>query len=336
MSQITDRIYRDFYGFREKPFNLTPDPKFLCLTEKHLEALDHLLYGLEQKAGFIMLVGDVGAGKTTVSRALFEMLDNRYVTALILHPFLADEDLLASILQDLGEKPRGTTRRQLLEQLNLFILERKAEGKTVVLLFDEAQNLTRKTLEQIRILSNLETDKEKLLQIVLIGQKELETKLARKELRQLNQRIGVRYYLFPLDREETARYLYHRLQVAGDQGTTLFNRGAVKQIYAFSGGVPRLINLAADRALLAGYVSVTKNITRSLARKGILSISGRPAPRERIQEEEAVTLLSFLVMMLIIMGGFLALWIGNEYWDWEKTAQVIIQPIAAGFMQERA
>lgn len=336
MTRITERIYRDFYGLREKPFNLTPDPRFLCLTDKHQEALDHLIYGLEQRAGFILLLGEVGAGKTTVCRALLERLDNHYVTALILHPFLAEEDLLGNILRDLRVDPSGTTSRELLDDLNRFVLERKAEDQTVVVIFDEAQNLSPETLEKIRILSNLETDREKLLQIVFIGQKELEGKLNRAELRQLNQRIGVRYYLVPLNREETARYLTHRLDFAGDRGSILFSRGAVREIYGFSKGMPRLINLAADRALLAGFVQETKTITRDMARKGIRSLSLRSGEGKDRFGLENLTPVNLLVIAGIVLGGFFILWLGSHYWDWGSAAEKIVQPITTGFLQEQA
>jgi general secretion pathway protein A len=333
---ITSRIYQDFYGLREKPFNLTPDPKFLCLTEKHQEALDHLLYGLEQKTGFILFLGEVGAGKTTVCRALLERMEQDYVIALILHPFLAEENLLATIIRDLGVVPRGETKRELLDQLNAFILARKVEGKTVALIFDESQNLSSKALEEIRILSNLETDKEKLLQIVLIGQKELETKLSRKELRQLNQRIGVRYYLNPLDRQETGRYLAHRLQVAGDEGTIQFAKGAVREIFSFSKGIPRLINLAADRTLLAGYVKGTKTLTREMAGRGIRSLSGRPDYQEGRYPQESLTTVSVLIMALIVLGGFFLLWAASHYWEWGEAPNTFILNIPAGFLREHA
>ncbi len=333
---IPSKMYQDFYGLREKPFNLTPDPKFLCLTEKHQEALDHLTYGLEQKTGFILFLGEVGAGKTTVCRALLEKLDQNYVVALILHPFLAEENLLATIIRDLGEVPRGESKRELLEQLNDFILARKAEGKTIVLIFDESQNLSPKALEEIRILSNLETDKEKLLQIILIGQKELETKLARQELRQLNQRIGVRYYLFPLNREETGRYIAHRLQVAGDPGTIHFARAAVREIFSFSKGIPRLINLAADRALLAGYVKGTKTITREMARMGIRSLSIRSDLQERRAAQESLTPASLLILAFIVLGGFLLLWAVSHYWQWWEAPNQFILTIPVGYLREYA
>jgi general secretion pathway protein A len=333
---IVSRVYQDFFDLREKPYSLTPDPRFLCLTEKHQEALDHLLYGLEQKTGFSLLLGEVGAGKTTICRALLEKLDDRYVTALILHPFLAEEDLLANILRDLHLTPRGRTKRELLEELYGFILERKAEGKTVVLIFDESQNLSPEVLEEIRILSNLETDQEKLIQIILIGQMELEAKLARKELRQLNQRIGVRYYLDPLNRKETDRYLAHRLRVAGNGGAIQFTGGAVREIFAFSRGIPRLINLAADRALLVGYVQETKNITRKMARKGVASLSGRPDTEKFFSAGETLSPVYLLVMAFIIISGFTVLWLGSEYLNWWGSVNKIVQIIPAGFLQEQA
>jgi general secretion pathway protein A len=262
-------------------------------------------------------------------------LDDRYSTALLLHPFLAEEDLLANILRDLGLTPQGNSKRELLDQLYRFILDRRAEGKTVVLIFDESQNLSPRVLEEIRILSNLETDQEKLIQIILIGQRELEAKLARKDLRQLNQRIGVRYYLEPLNREETGRYLNHRLQVAGSGGRIRFTPGAVREVFAFSKGIPRLINLAADRALLAGYVQETKTISRKMARQGIASLSGRAESGKTYWGPEPLSPVSLLVLVLIVLGGFTVLWLGSEYLNWWGTANKIVQVIPAGFIQEQ-
>jgi len=307
---VTDPIYHTFFGLKEKPFNLTPDPKFLFLTDKHQEALDHLIFGLEQKSGFILLLGEVGAGKTTVCRTLLEKLDDSYITALILHPFLAEENLLATILRDLNQTPGGATKRELLEELNRFILARRLEGKTIVLLFDESQNLSPEALEQIRILSNLETDKDKLLQIILIGQKELEIKLNRPELRQLNQRIGVRYYLPPLNKHETGRYLSHRLSVAGNDSSIRFSPRAVDEIYTYSKGIPRLINLAADRALIAGFTRETRAVNRSLARMGIRSLDSQDSVGGFHRILKPVNLLTLFIVFAFMFGGIVFFWLG--------------------------
>jgi general secretion pathway protein A len=202
-------MYLEFFNLREKPFGLTPDPRFLFFSEKHREALDHLLYGIHQREGFVLISGDTGTGKTTLCRALIERLDpNEVATALILNPLLNETELLKAILEDFGLPATGATRKELLDVLNRFLLETLAAGKTAVLIIDEAQNLSTNCLEQVRLLSNLETDKEKLIQIILAGSEELPAKLEKPELRHLQQRISIRYHLRPLDREEARRYLH--------------------------------------------------------------------------------------------------------------------------------
>jgi general secretion pathway protein A len=331
---VTDPIYHTFFGLKEKPFNLTPDPKFLFLTDKHQEALDHLIFGLEQKSGFILLLGEVGAGKTTVCRSLLEKLDDRYITALILHPFLAEENLLATILRDLNQTPGGATKRELLEELNQFILARRLEGKNIVLLFDESQNLSPEALEQIRILSNLETDKDKLLQIILIGQKELENKLNRPELRQLNQRIGVRYYLPPLNKQETGRYLSYRLSVAGNDGSIRFSPRAVDAIYTYSKGIPRLINLAADRALIAGFTRETRAVNRSLARMGIRSLCSRDSDGGFPRFLKPINPLALFIIFAFLFGSIVLFWLGIQLRNGEPQTYKITLAIPAASTRE--
>ncbi len=267
-------MYEQFYGFHESPFNITPDPRFLFLSRRHREALDHLLYGLQERKGFIQITGEVGAGKTTLCRALLEQLGPAYKTALVLNPFLTCEQLLWLILVELGLSPESQDRMSNLQLLNHFLLEQLTRGNDVVLLIDEAQDLDSELLEQVRLLSNLETDQRKLLQIVLIGQPELRTLLDRKELRQLRQRITVRYHIAPLSRSETDAYIQHRLHVAGANSRPSFQRGAIRKIHRYAGGIPRLINAVCDKTLLCGYVMGTDQLTAGHVRRAIRELEG--------------------------------------------------------------
>ena len=211
-------MYEEFYGLREMPFNITPDPRFLFFSERHREAFDHLLFGISQRKGFIQITGEVGAGKTTLCRALFETLGEEYETALILNPRMTRLQLLRSILAEFGLESKGNDRVAGLERLNAFLLERLEGEQDAVLVIDEAQDMSIELLEEVRLLSNLETDQRKLLQIVLMGQPELRDLLDDKRLRQLRQRITVRYHLTPLTLHETEHYISHRLRLAGGNG----------------------------------------------------------------------------------------------------------------------
>jgi general secretion pathway protein A len=283
-------MYEEYFGLKEKPFSLTPDPRFLFLSADHKGALDHLLYGIQRREGFLAITGDIGTGKTTICRTMLERLDPGVQTALILNPLLSEREILSAILEDFGiTYPGQPPRKTLIDLLNLFLLDQAKNGGAAILIIDEAQNLAPNVLEQIRILSNLETDKEKLLQIILVGQRELRDKLESKALRQLNQRISVRYHLAPLSPEETVRYIEHRLTVAGAKGGIEFTPGAYQAIYGFSRGFPRLINLIADRALLAGYVAGSTCITKEMVSEGRQSIAGngmktRPAFRSPMRQ----------------------------------------------------
>ncbi|HUI06590.1 MAG TPA: AAA family ATPase [Verrucomicrobiae bacterium] len=267
-------MYLQYYNLREAPFNITPDPRFLFFSSKHQEAFNHLLFGIHQRKGFIELTGEVGAGKTTVCRKLLEDLGPRYKTALILNPCLTSYQLLKTIALEFGLKPRGIDRVAYLQALNEFVLEEVNQSNNIVLVIDEAQDLTDELLEQVRLLSNLETDQQKLMQIVLMGQPELRKKLSQPELRQLRQRITVRYHLQPLDLAETAGYINHRLALAGANGTPSFDEGAIKLVYKYSGGIPRLINAVCDKTLLAGFVTQTGLITRQLVDLAVEELEG--------------------------------------------------------------
>ena len=270
-------VYNDFYRFREAPFNITPDPRFLFFSERHREAFNHILFGVKERKGFIQITGDVGAGKTTVCRAILKELGPTFRTALVLNPTMTSGQLLRTILTEFGLKPGRSDRVSSLDMLNEFLLHEAIIGNDVVLFIDEAQDLDWDLLEQVRLLSNLETEKSKLLQIVLLGQPELRDKLEQSNLRQLRQRITVRYHLKPLSREDTDAYIRHRLSVAGSNGRPIFTPWAVRRIYGYSGGVPRLINAVCDKTLLCGYVTGTDKLTLAHVRRAIRELEGNPS-----------------------------------------------------------
>lgn len=261
-------MYEQFYNFKEKPFNVTSDPSFFYLSRKHQEAFSHLIYGIDQRKGILEITGEIGTGKTTLCRALLNRLDKRIKTAFILNPSFSEVQLLQLIIEDLGINPKTRSKIHLISELNKFLIKESNEGGNVVLIIDEAQNLKASQLEQIRLLSNLETEKEKLLQIILVGQPELKEKLALPQLRQLNQRISVKYHIQPLDRDEVKDYIEHRLNVATQNGNEIqFNSEALEEIFLYSQGIPRLINIICDRALLAGFVLNSKNITYEIIKR---------------------------------------------------------------------
>ena len=332
-------MYLDFFGLNEKPFSLTPDPRFLYLSESHRQALDHLIYGVQEHEGFILIVGDIGTGKTTICRELLEKLDKRVASALILNPMLSEQELLEAIVQDfdirlevtgqedetaqqsrkvfesldsetqsalelnpmmpgervleniLGkmepERPAQLSKKGLIDQLNAHLLKLAEKGGNAVLIIDEAQNLSPQVLEQIRILSNLETTKQKLLQIVLVGQLELKRMLEQPELRQLNQRISIRYRLKPLTYEETKRYMEHRLFVAGSNSSVTFTDHACRNIYDYSKGVPRLINLICERCLLAAYVDQVRKVDSDMVLRCRDSLEGNLEDLQAAEKDAA-------------------------------------------------
>lgn len=259
-------MYCDFFGFREKPFTITPNPNFIYLSCIHREAFAHLLYGIDGHAGFIALTGEVGTGKTTLLRTLLSQLSpEKYRSALIFNPCLSGEQLLANICREFGIESSEQNRFGYLDDLNRYLLEQNAAGRTVVLVIDEAQNLAPDVLEQVRMISNLETEQDKLIQIVLAGQPELNDVLNRHDLRQLSQRITVRCRLTPMQLNDTGDYISHRLKVSGSRIPGLFSSGAVKQIYRFSKGIPRLINVACEQALVMAWTQESLCVTPSIA-----------------------------------------------------------------------
>jgi general secretion pathway protein A len=270
-------MYLSFYGLADKPFSITPDPRYLYLGGRHTEALAHLVYGITEAGGFVQLTGEVGTGKTTVIRSLLARQPDNTEIALILNPRMNSTEFIATLCSELGitlPDAARSSEKALIDLLNRHLLEAHARGKRVVLIVDEAQNLTPELLEQVRLLTNLETETQKLLQIILIGQPELRDMLARNDLRQLAQRITGRYHLDPLSREESAAYVRHRLRIAGAT-VEIFTNGALAELYRVSGGVPRLINIIGDRALLGGYSADQHVITAALIRRAAGEVSGR-------------------------------------------------------------
>ena len=273
-------MYRDFFGFSEKPFTITPNPQFIYLSEHHREAFAHLLYGIDSHAGFIAMTGEVGTGKTTVLRTLLTQLDaEKYRSALIFNPCLSGEQLLASICREFGLEADECNRFGSLDTLNRFLLEQHGAGKTVVLVVDEAQNLTPDVLEQVRMISNLETERDKLIQIILAGQPELNDVLSRHDLRQLSQRITVRCRLTPMNKSDTGNYIRHRLKISGCRISELFSSGAIKRIYRFSRGVPRLINIVCEQALIMAWTQESGTVTPAIASRVIMET--QPGPDRR-------------------------------------------------------
>ncbi|MEE9279856.1 MAG: AAA family ATPase [Myxococcota bacterium] len=273
-------MYTEFFGLEEKPFALVPDPKYMFMGWSHREAFAHLLYGIEQGEGFIEIIGQVGTGKTTLCRTLLARLAPDMEIAYIFLPSQTEIELLSAINREFGLCARGSTRGELLDELNHFLLEKYAAGRRVLLVIDEAQNLGPAVLEQLRLLSNLETERGKLVQIVLIGQPELDENLSRGDLRQLRQRITVRWRLGPLERDEVAEYLEHRLRIAGLAGTSLFTPRAARTMYRVSRGIPRVVNAVADRALLAAYSRGQHSVDGGTVRRAFaeLPASRRPRP----------------------------------------------------------
>lgn len=296
-------MYEAFYGLTEKPFNLTPDPHFLYLSKKHKEAFAHLMFGIKNRTGFVMVTGEVGTGKTTICRSLLGRLDSDTEVSFIFNPCLSQEELLQKINEDFGISSTASNVKDLVDELNGYLLEQRTQGKNCVLVIDEAQNLEPKVLEQIRLLSNLETEKEKLLQIVLIGQPELGEHLALPELRQLNQRITARYHLEPLNQEETLQYIAYRLRIAGGRRKIRFSRSSIRAVYKYSDGTPRVINSICDRALLIGYTLEHRDITKAIVKRAAKELRGERVHRKR----KAFTARSLVPSPAFLMAVIIAL-----------------------------
>ena len=299
-------MYQEFFGISDKPFQITPDPRFLYLTQRHRDGLAHLLYGADEAGGFILLTGEVGTGKTMLCRSVLEQMPEHINVALILNPRQNSRELLASICDELNIPYRRSTNslKYLVDRLNLYLLKKHAQGKRTVLVIDEAQNLSSEVLEQIRLLTNLEVSTQKLLQIILIGQPELQTILARPELRQLAQRITARFHLTPLSRDEAVAYIRHRLQIVGFKGE-LFTRRAMYLVHRLSGGVPRLINNICERSMMGAYAENVHRVDRNLVRKAAGEVL---QPIERLQPTQWVAggaIAAGTVALLLSGWGFI-------------------------------
>jgi general secretion pathway protein A len=323
-------MYEKFFGLKEPAFSLTPDPSFLFLNKRSKVAIDTILYAIERREGFSLIIGDVGTGKTTTCWALLERLAQKNIsTALIQNPMLSETDILKSILQDLGvrsdepqtlpdpeggdKSPRqifdgdwmeGMSKKQLLDRLNHFLVARAMENVFTVLIIDEAQDASTTLLEQLRLLSNLETAKKKLLQIIFVGQLELDQKLKAHSMRQLNQRISVRFETRALTKEDTERYIRHRLAVAGGAPRLRFGSGVFRSVWRYSRGCPRLINLICDRALLGGYTERSHVITRRLVRRAALSLQGKDEGM-RIAPGWLRRIIPFAIPAVLLLSAFL-------------------------------
>jgi general secretion pathway protein A len=300
-------MYEAYFGLQENPFTLSPDPRYLYLSAQHREALNCLIYGIGEKKGFMVVTGGIGTGKTTLCRALLAGLDGTTASALIFNPALSDIELLKTINQEFGIRMVGRgTKKRYLDGLNAFLMRNFAAGKNAVLLIDEAQNLSHSVLEQIRMLSNLETVREKLIQIVLLGQPELRRLLALPSLRQLNERITVRYDLRPLVREDVRRYIEHRLATAGVETNGVFTAGSYALISRLSRGIPRRINAICDRALLIAYGRDMKTVDRRLVRAAVGDIGPGYLAEMDVRRRAVRLLIAALVAAaLLLAAGYL-------------------------------
>ena len=293
-------MYPEYFGLKESSFSITPDPHYLFLSQQHREALAHLLFGIGDSGGFVLLTGEVGTGKTTVCRAFIEQAPDHVDIALILNPALTVNELLQVICNEFGIEitDEQQTNKTLLDHLNHYLLQAHADGRRPVLIIDEAQNLKPEVLEQIRLLTNLETSKHKLLQIFLIGQPELRTLLQKQELRQLAQRITARFHLAALNEKETRAYIQHRLAIAGVD-RPLFDKRAVKQIFQISDGIPRLVNILCDRALLGAYATNRQAVNRNIVNRAATELAGE----DKLPRKHSPAMRILITLLLVVMAG---------------------------------
>ncbi|MGD2137494.1 MAG: AAA family ATPase [Gammaproteobacteria bacterium] len=295
-------MYKKHFTLNERPFSIAPDPRFLYMSARHREALAHLLYGLDEDGGFVQLTGEVGTGKTTICRCLLEQVPENVDLALVLNPKVTAAELIATVCDELGIEHAGedSSIKALTDVLNQYLLDAYARGRHTVLIIDEAQNLSADVLEQVRLLTNLETATQKLLRIILIGQPELRSLLAREDMRQLSQRITARYHLDALSREETGAYIKHRLQICGAT-RSIFSRGAINRIHRLSGGVPRLINVLCDRALLGAFVEGKTQVDKSIVAKAAKEVLDEEADRGSSYRVPVAAGAALLVALLAFM-----------------------------------
>ena len=336
-------MYLDFYGLIEKPFSLTPDPKYFFAAGGHAEARDLLRYGVRERESFMCFVGATGTGKTTLLRTVLDGFGDDIVTAIILNPYLSEQDLLRTILQDFGVATRAeftagqrqqVSEQELADRLSEYLISLSMQGRTAVLVVDEAQNLSLPVMEQIRLLSNLETSKQKLLQIVLAGQLDLRRLLAAPELSHLAQRISVRYTLQAFRRDELGRYIDHRLRIAGSDGDVVFEEAALDRLYRYTEGVPRVVNLLADRALLAGYAQQKRLIDAGIIDRAAATLDfdetttmpiERAAPMQLVSQPQSATPVRALtgVMLAAAVSA-----VGYAAWNDSQSAALVAPPPA--------
>ena len=299
-------MYNEYFGLEETPFSIAPDPRCLYMSEQHREALAHLVYGFNSNGGFVLLTGDVGTGKTTICRCLLEKIPENSAIAFIFNPKLTAEELLATICDEFGiQYIKGSySIKDFVDRINFFLLETHSKGVKAVLIIDEAQNLSSDVLEQLRLLTNLETNQHKLLHVILLGQPELGTKLSEPDLSQLSQRIIARYHLGPLSKKDVGAYVHHRLNVAGIQ-KQLFSESAINRLYQMTGGVPRLINVICDRALLGTYTREQETVSRSTLSKAAREVFGNKGGPSTGTSKSAIA-WALITIVLIAFGIALA------------------------------
>ena len=316
-------MYTKFYGFKEKPFEITPDPKFLYLSDHHKEALAHLTYAVRERKGFTVITGEVGTGKTTLVQTLLSRLDGSTRTAYLFNPKMGSTDFLHYICEDLGLKGQKRSKGQYLAHLHHFLMACYAQHENVVLIIDEAQTLDPKLLEEVRLLTNLETPKGKLLQVILLGQPELDEVLNRSEFRQLKQRVSLRYHITPLNKEETNAYIKRRLRMAGAADPEIFTPKALKEIYNYSKGIPRLVNIICDNALLTGYATDRKVVGYKIIREVVSNLDGVNfyAKRRRFKAFIMVLAGLFALGILIVLWKEYSLEAKGYFLRWAQTIQ---------------
>ena len=299
-------MYLEYFGLNEKPFQITPDPRFLYMSRRHRDGFAHLLYGADEAGGFVLLTGEVGTGKTTLCRSAIASITDNVRVALILNPKQSPSELIASICDELQVSyPKAVTSiKALIDRLNLYLLKAYGRGERIVVVIDEAQNLTFEVLEQVRLLTNLEVSTQKLLQIILIGQPELQTMLSQPELRQLAQRITARFHLTPLTKEETGEYIAHRLKIAGVT-REIFTKSAVREIYKLSRGIPRLINTLCERSLIGAYAANLPLIKKDIVASAATEVLGKSYPKQ----EPSMNWLAFGTMAATFVIAVLVLWV---------------------------
>ena len=319
-------MYKKFFGITTKPFSIAPDPHFLYMSDGHREALAHLRYGLSEGGGFVLLTGEIGAGKTTVCRCILEQAPEGTNIAFVLNPKLSSQELLATICDELRiDYPPTSGLKILIDRLNAYLLAAHAEGQRTVLIIDEAQNLSYEVLEQIRLLTNLETNQQRLLQIILLGQPELQEILAQPELRQLAQRIAARHHLGPLTQPETIAYVRHRLAVAGMEQST-FTIPAIEEVFLLSCGIPRMINLICDRALLGAYSKGVRRVDRAMARQAANQVFGARASTSLTLVPPWIILALMTVATLLIVAGI----------RWSESGKILPPTPASATAQHKA